>query len=140
MLLLEHPYILIKIRINNKTDELIVVDYKSTSKKDEITLDAEWQDGYKRQMEFYQYLLRKNGFKVSDTGYFVYCNGIRAKERFDEKLDFEIYLLDYTGNDYWIENTLKDLVETLNKDDIPNYSETCKYCDYQKKSRNLMID
>src|SRR3989344_2970391 len=31
--------------------ELMVVDYKSTSKDDEINLDAEWQDGYKRQME-----------------------------------------------------------------------------------------
>jgi len=40
-----------------------------------VTLDAEWQDGYKRQMEIYQWLLRQNGLKVSDTGYFVYCNG-----------------------------------------------------------------
>ena len=46
---------------------LIVVDYKATSKNSEVNLDAEWQIGYKRQMEFYQYLLRNNGFKVSDT-------------------------------------------------------------------------
>ena len=32
------------------------------------TLDKEWQNGYKRQMEFYQWLLRKNGFKVSNIG------------------------------------------------------------------------
>jgi len=35
----------------NKQGELIVVDYKATSKNDEVNLDAEWQDGYKRQME-----------------------------------------------------------------------------------------
>lgn len=33
---------------------LIIVDYKATSKKDEVNLDAEWQIGYKRQVEIYQ--------------------------------------------------------------------------------------
>jgi 2-isopropylmalate synthase len=36
-------------------------------------LDQEWQDSYKRQMDVYQWLLRQNGLKVSNTGYFVYC-------------------------------------------------------------------
>ena len=31
--------------------EFIIVDYKATSKEEEVTLDADWQDGYKRQME-----------------------------------------------------------------------------------------
>ncbi|MDO8571328.1 MAG: hypothetical protein Q7R79_01485, partial [bacterium] len=33
----------------NPMGELIVVDYKSTSKDSEVTIDAEWQDSYKRQ-------------------------------------------------------------------------------------------
>ena len=70
----------------NPKKELIIVDYKATSKEEEVTLDAEWQIGYKRQMEIYQWLFRKNGFKVSDTGYFVYCNGNTDKEAFDAKL------------------------------------------------------
>ena len=57
------------------SEELVVVDYKATSKNGEVSLDADWQISYKRQMEFYQWLLRKNGFKVSNDGYFVYCNG-----------------------------------------------------------------
>jgi len=121
------------IWINLDTEELIVVDYKATSKNSEINLDADWQIGYKRQMEFYQYLLRNNGFKVSDTGYFIYCNGVKDKDRFDEKLDFKISLLDYKGNGDWIEETLENLVELLNKEEIPGYNEECKYCDYQKK-------
>jgi hypothetical protein len=52
-----------------------IVDYKATAKDGEVTLDADWKIGYKRQMEIYQWLFRKNGFKVSNTGYFVYCNG-----------------------------------------------------------------
>ena len=125
------------IWINLDTDELIVVDYKSTSKNSEINLEADWQIGYKRQMEFYQYLLRNNGFKVSDTGYFVYCNGIRQKERFDEKLDFEIYLLDYTGNDGWIEKTLSSLIQTIKNEQIPSYTEGCEYCEYQVNTKGF---
>lgn len=35
--------------------ELIVADYKATSKNEEITaLDQDWQDGYKRQSEIYR--------------------------------------------------------------------------------------
>lgn len=124
------------IWINLDTDELIVVDYKSTSKNSEINIDADWQIGYKRQMEFYQYLLRRNGFKVSDTGYFVYCNGIKEKDRFNEKLEFDIYLLNYTGSDSWVENTLIKLYKTLNQNKIPDYSEDCEFCKYQKEVRN----
>src|SRR3990172_2276752 len=52
----------------NPKGELIIVDYKATSKETEVNLDAEWQIGYKRQMEVYRWLFRKNGYKVSDTG------------------------------------------------------------------------
>jgi hypothetical protein len=41
-------------------------------KDGEVTLDADWQIGHKRQMEFYQWLIRKKGFQVSNIGYFVY--------------------------------------------------------------------
>lgn len=125
------------IWIDLDKEELIVVDYKSTSKSSEINLDSEWQIGYKRQMEFYQYLLRNNGFKVSDTGYFVYCNGISQKERFDEKLNFEIYLLNYKGNDSWIEKTLSSLIETIKGEEIPNYTVGCDHCQYQLKIKQL---
>ncbi len=119
------------IWINLNSKELIVVDYKATSKNGEINLDADWQIGYKRQMEFYQYLLRKNGFEVSNTGYFVYCNGRRKKQRFDEKLEFDISLLDYTGDDSWIEKTLSDLICLLRQENIPSYNQGCDYCKYQ---------
>ena len=119
------------IWINLNSKELIVVDYKATSKNGEINLDADWQIGYKRQMEFYQYLLRKNGFEVSNTGYFVYCNGRRKKQRFDEKLEFDISLLDYTGDDSWIEKTLSDLICLLRQENIPDYNHGCDYCKYQ---------
>lgn len=59
----------------NDDGELIVVDYKATAKSTEVSIDAAWQISYKRQMEIYQWLLRRNGFKVNPTGIFVYTNG-----------------------------------------------------------------
>lgn len=120
---------------DRNTGELYVVDYKSTSKSAEITLDADWQMGYKRQMEIYQYLLRNNGFTVSDTGYFVYCNGIRDRERFDARLDFDVKVIPYTGNDAWVEETLMGLHTLLNTNAVPEYSGDCAYCQYQKAVR-----
>src|SRR3989339_680668 len=111
--------------------EYIVVDYKSTSKEEEINeLDKDWQDGYKRQMEVYQWLLRQNGYKVSDTGYFVYCNGKTDREAFDAKLEFDISLIAYKGDDGWVEKALKDAHKCLNSDKIPKSAPECDYCNY----------
>ena len=40
---------------NTKTKELHVVDYKSTSVNGEVSLDGEYKEGYKRQIEVYQW-------------------------------------------------------------------------------------
>ncbi|MCR4260858.1 MAG: PD-(D/E)XK nuclease family protein [Candidatus Colwellbacteria bacterium] len=110
--------------------ELMVVDYKATAKEGEVSLDAEWQDGYKRQMEFYQWLLRQNGFDVSDTGYFVYVNGKTDRKAFDGKLEFDVKLIAYKGNGSWIEDTLIKIKETLESDEIPQSGNDCDYCRY----------
>jgi CRISPR/Cas system-associated exonuclease Cas4 (RecB family) len=117
--------------------ELMVVDYKATAKNDEVNLDAEWQMGYKRQMEVYQWLLRKNDFKVSDTGYFVYCNGKKDREAFDGKLEFDIKVIPYTGSDEWIEETLVNIKKLLNTEKVPDFTPECEYCSYQRKVQKL---
>jgi len=116
----------------NPAGELIVVDYKATSKDEKIdSLDQDWHRGYKRQMEVYQWLLRQNGFDVSNTGYFVYANGQRDKEAFDGKLEFEVTLIPYTGDDSWVEKTLYDIKKTLDGKSIPNAGDDCDYCKYK---------
>jgi hypothetical protein len=115
----------------DKNGELIVVDYKATSKDGEVNLDAEWQDGYKRQMEFYQYLLRKNNFKVSNTGYFVYVNGKRDAAAFDGKLEFDVKLIPYTGDDAWVEATIMQARECLMSASLPEAGSDCDYCLYR---------
>jgi RecB family exonuclease len=118
----------------NPKGEVIIVDYKATSKTSEVNLDAEWQRGYKRQMEIYQWLFRKNGFDVSPTGYFVYCNGDTGKPYFDKKLEFNIKVIPYTGDDSWIERALMDIKKCLMSNDIPEMNSECDFCNYRKNA------
>lgn len=124
----------------NSKKELIVVDYKSTSKDTEVNLDAEWQDGYKRQMEVYQWLLRKSGFEVSDTGYFVYANGQKDRKAFDAKLEFDVTLIAYTGSDSWIEPTLEKIKACLDDDRVPLAGAHCDYCAYRQAAGESLRD
>ena len=121
----------------NPTGELHIVDYKATSKSTEVTLDAEWQDGYKRQMEIYQWLFRNNGFNVSPVGYFVYCNGNADKEAFDAKLEFDVKIIPYTGNDSWIESVIIKLHKCLMSDNVPVAGQDCDYCAYTSARNNI---
>jgi CRISPR/Cas system-associated exonuclease Cas4 (RecB family) len=114
----------------NPQGELIIVDYKATSKNGEVNIDADWQITYKRQMEIYQWLFKKNNFKVSDTGYFVYCNGRTDVNAFDQKLEFDINLIPYKGDDSWIEKTIFDIHKCLNDGKIPEKNPDCDYCNY----------
>lgn len=118
--------------------EVHVVDYKATSKDEEVTLDAEWQDGYKRQMEVYQWLLRRNGLTVSNTGYFVYANGRTDLEAFDAKLEFSIKVIPYTGNDGWIDGTLLKIKECLDSEVIPKVGDQCDYCTYREAAAKML--
>jgi len=115
----------------NPEGEIIVVDYKATSTSNKITLDAEYRGSYKRQMEIYQWLLRQNGFKVSDTGYFVYANGDKDREAFDGKLEFDVEVLPYTGDDSWVDGAIRDAKACLDGDSIPAEGEKCEYCPYR---------
>jgi hypothetical protein len=116
-----------------KDGKLIVIDYKATSKDGKIeSLDEEWHRGYKRQLEVYQWLLRKNGFEVSDTGYWFYANATKDREAFDARLDFEMTLVPYTGSTDWVEPTLFKLKECLDGGQLPRPGEDCDYCTYRE--------
>lgn len=123
----------------NAQGELMVVDYKATSTTRKIDLDdgQTYHDGYKRQIEVYQWLLRKNGYKVSDTSYFVYCNGQKDKKAFDAKLEFAIEVIKYIGNDKWVEKTLGEMRECLDKNSPPPQNPDCEFCSYTNKINNV---
>lgn len=124
----------------NPKKELIVVDYKATSKDGEVNIDAQWQNGYKRQMEIYQWLLRRNGFVVSDTGYFVYANGKKDRKAFDGKLEFDVKLIPYTGSDAWVEHALKAAHTCLASDALPKPSPVCDFCLYRQAAKKAFTE
>ncbi len=122
----------------NSKGEYIVVDYKATSKQESITkLNKGWQIGYKRQMEIYQWLLRQNGYKVSDTGYFVYCNGRTDVEAFDGKLEFDITLIPYEGKDKWVDEAIELAHKCLMDNRIPMANSDCDYCAYREAVKEV---
>ena len=116
----------------------IVVDYKATSKDSVVSLDAPWQDQYKRQMEIYQWLLRGNGLEVSNTGYFVYCNGRRSEPRFNQRVEFDISVIPYDGNDSWVDSCITDAHACLVSEDIPTATWNCDYCTYYSAVTDVM--
>lgn len=124
--------------INFATQEIFVVDYKATSTKDEISLEGQWQDRLKREVEIYQWLLRKNGFTVSNTAYFVYCNGKKDMPLFDKKLHFNIDLLPYEGSDSWVEEAVNKAYRCLQTNIVPTPEKTCDYCQYWEGVRKCL--
>lgn len=127
----------------NDAGELIVVDYKATSKDKEVTLDADWQVTYKRQMEVYQWLLRQNGFDVSDTGYFVYTNARIDLDAFGDRLEFRTKVIPYTGDAKWVDKTLQDM-KTCMDGDMPPVGQSimggpCEFCSYARQRTELTL-
>ena len=118
----------------DKQGQLIVVDYKSTTKNADITeLNEDWHAGYKRQMEIYQWLLRHAGFEVSDTCYWVYANGDKSEPMFEEALHFKMTVIPYRGSAAWVEEKIVELKSCLDATNPPVPSENCEYCAYVKE-------
>tara|TARA_B100000745_G_scaffold272541_1_gene200476 strand:+ start:3945 stop:4733 length:789 start_codon:yes stop_codon:yes gene_type:complete len=125
----------------NPQGELIVVDYKATSKDEKIeVLDQEWHRGYKRQMEIYQWLLRRSGFSVSSTGYFVYANADTDKKDFNNTLEFDVTLIPYEGDDSWIDQTLLHIKKCLDDPRVPKASGDCDYCSYREAAGKMLLE
>lgn len=121
----------------NSRGELIVVDYKATAKLGEVGITADWQIGYRRQMSLYVWLFRKNGFSVSDTAYFVYCNGKSDRPFFDGKLEFDISVIPYKVDESWIELALANARTCLSASVPPNHGEDCDHCLYIQATSSI---
>ncbi|MDI9325525.1 MAG: PD-(D/E)XK nuclease family protein [Alphaproteobacteria bacterium] len=139
-------------------ESIYIVDYKATSKEGVPTLNALWQDGYKRQAEIYQWLFLKNGFSVSQTAYFVYTNADKNQESFHDTLHFNTTIIPYNGSTDWIDQTLMKIKKLLLSDEVPpigikddevwDYSlrkkvpvkKQCELCTYRESSGKAFKD
>ena len=134
---------------NPATGELHIVDYKSTAQMgptfrplDESFIapvedpkKPDYKAGYRRQMDMYQWVLRRRGYAVSNTGYFVYVDGQHAAEpgMLDETdptqgwMRFAVAVIPYEGDDRWVEGALIDAKACLTAPSCSAHAEGCEH-------------
>lgn len=120
------------IWFDTKTEELIVVDYKSQASLNEVEpvtyLANVYHEGYKLQMDFYNYLLNCKGFKTSPISYFLVVNADRTLEGFHGKMIFSETLIPYKNDVSWIPNKVREMIKTMNSNTVPDSHESCENC------------
>ena len=122
-------------------EELVVVDYKAQSNntpvETEAYLEGKYHQGYKRQMDIYVHILRNMDFKVSNTTFFMVCNGEKTNAFFKNRIDFKTVLVPYNSDTSWIPSKIKEMKKTLDKKEIPDYNIECESCVYLASSSTL---
>ncbi len=115
--------------------DIIIVDYKAVPNSDMGAFDPGWKRMCERQIEVYQWLFRKNGFTVKDVGYFLLCVCKKDKDAFDGKLEFEMKIVPYEGDDFWVERSIINAHSCLNASKIPPRGQNCDLCLYWDEVR-----
>ena len=118
-----------------------VVDFKATAKKEPVVaLDdmATHHRSYQRQISFYNWLLKQNGYPVSDISYFLYSTGDNQAGVFNDQLTFRTSLIEYKCDTSWVDSTLRNIVQCLESSILPRSSATCQYCIYRNNAQNLI--
>jgi len=123
-------------------EELVVVDYKAQSSNTKVEteayLESVYHQGYKIQMDIYVHILRKMGFKVSDTSYFYVCNGEKGFDNFEGKLNFTITLVPYVTDTSWVQDNINDMKKTLELDSVPEINKSCEKCMYLNAGKEFI--
>ena len=126
------------------TEALIVVDFKSQASSFPVTtehyLAGVYHQGYKIQLDVYAYLLNKMGFSVSPIGYFYVCNADRSAPSFEGTMVFAETLVPYEWNIEWIDSALREMVNTLNSDEVPEARASCENCAYARQRALAEVD
>ncbi len=122
---------------NTKTDEVIVADYKSQEDQKGVNQDnyfeSPYKEGYKRQLDFYAYLLRGMGYKVSSDAYLYICNAREVDDGFHGEMLFDELLIHYKIKTDYIENEIQGMIDLMNSKKMPNSHESCENCAYSKQ-------
>ena len=122
---------------NIKTKELIIVDYKSQAStkpvETESYLNLTYHEGYKIQMDFYAYLLKRMNFAVSNVSYFLVCNADRKTDGFFGEMKFQEVLIPYQWNSDWVHGKVIEMIDLLNSNIAPDSNQSCKNCAYARQ-------
>ena len=130
------------IWFDKNKEELVVVDYKAQSKEGAVEkedyLENKYHQGYKIQMDIYVYILRQMKFKVSDTAYFLVCNGLKTPENFNATLHFDLTLVPYTTDTSWVKNKIVEMKKVLDANDVPQINKNCEKCMFLETGKNFI--
>ncbi len=122
---------------NTENGKLVVADYKSQANIKPLEpssyLSDAYKEGYKVQMDFYAFLLKKMGFEVEETAYFLVCNADRKADGFNGEMKFLEVLIPYQWNSDWIEGRVNEMISVLNGSNMPDANPSCKNCAYAKQ-------
>lgn len=128
------------IWFNTLTSELIVVDYKSQASSSPVTTDdyltSPYHQGYKTQMDFYNYLLTCMGFKVAPISYFLVVNVDKSINGFFGNMKFTETLVPYSSSITWIPEKIRNMIALMNQENVPNGHESCENCAYARERAN----
>ena len=140
---------------NSETHQLHIVDYKSTAQlgKEPKPLDREflngpWKGAYKRQMDMYQWIMRRKGFDVSNRGFFLYVDGqhigqtgmIDLNDTSKANMLFNTSIIEYCGDDSWVEPALYDIKELLHKTKCPAHTKDCENERFLTEAANAIAE
>jgi hypothetical protein len=117
----------------SRDGSLHVVDCKATPEDGRVSLDAERQKEYRRRVEINQWLLRRNGFQVSDTAYLVRTTAGRELVGCADRLLFSTVIVTQVGDDSWVRGAIEELVSALGSPTPPGPGNDCDVCHFTRK-------
>jgi CRISPR/Cas system-associated exonuclease Cas4 (RecB family) len=119
-----------------KGNRLVPLDIKTT-----ISRDFQIPEAYTRQLEFYGYLLEKNGKSLADFGvlYVIRVDIDKDFQKIKEgKAVIEVREARKVELNYekW-DKILEDLINVYNSEEEPDPAENCEFCQRDKKIMEL---
>ena len=119
---------------DTNTQELIVVDYKSQASSEKVETESYlagvYHQGYKIQIDFYNYLLQGMGFKTSAISYFLVVNADKTADGFYGNMKFSETLIPYKHDISWIRKKVIKMIELINLKTPPDGHASCENCAY----------
>ena len=97
-----------------------------------------WFNPDNKELILVDYKVRQMKFKVSDTAYFLVCNGLKTPDKFDAILQFDLTLVPYKTNDSWVKNKIIDMKKTLESKDVPEINKFCEKCLYLNTGKQFI--
>ncbi|MFH2027899.1 MAG: PD-(D/E)XK nuclease family protein [Nanoarchaeota archaeon] len=112
--------------ILKKGDKLIVLDYKTRG----YPLKEDTHKHYQDQMDIYNLLLRKNGYKTEDYTYLIFYHPDRVNK--DGSVIFNTDMVKIKVNIKNAEKIFDRAIKVL-EGDMPESSEDCSFCSWVDK-------